>query len=476
MKIFDRMRVVCETTGQGTITLGAAVSPNFFTLEEAGAVDGDETFFVIEEAGNIEICTGIVGSSATTLTRATVHRSKIAGIVGTDKIELGGDAVVYCVDPALWLNDIEARAGLLKVLTETIKTDSYNVTDDDSGGLLTANKGTSMTYTLPAVNGSKRNVHFFRNIGLGDMVIDGNGAETVEGTTTRTYKIGESCMVYKNAGKTAWRVFDFHRIPTDVPDTMTFSDPASPTKKARIDAGSVTGGQTRVLNMPDRDVTLKAPTSQAFAASGTWNRPAGCTSVIIVAVGGGGGGGGADGQSPGQAAAGGGGGSGAWGMSSVVSVLSIASSTITIGTGGGGGIGTGGNGSTGGDTIWSDGTNTLTWGGGAGGAGRTAVNAWSAAAGGAGGVGTNVIAAGAPGLKSMYAGTAGPVAMGGEGGSNPWGAGAAAPSTVNNGSGNGNAGSGRGSGGSGAVTANVAGNGTGGAGTDGYMIVYEFYG
>lgn len=43
-----------------------------------------------------------------------------------------------------------------------------------------------------------------------------------------------------------------------VDDTWSFSDPADPTKKARIDAGNVTAGQTRVLKMADRDVNLAA--------------------------------------------------------------------------------------------------------------------------------------------------------------------------------------------------------------------------
>lgn len=41
-----------------------------------------------------------------------------------------------------------------------------------------------------------------------------------------------------------------------VSDTWAFADPADTTKRVRLDAGNVTAGQTRVLTMPDRDVTL----------------------------------------------------------------------------------------------------------------------------------------------------------------------------------------------------------------------------
>jgi hypothetical protein len=39
-------------------------------------------------------------------------------------------------------------------------------------------------------------------------------------------------------------------------DTVYFYDPADSTKRARIDVGNVTAGQTRVITVPDRDITL----------------------------------------------------------------------------------------------------------------------------------------------------------------------------------------------------------------------------
>lgn len=43
-----------------------------------------------------------------------------------------------------------------------------------------------------------------------------------------------------------------------IDDAVAFSDPADATKRARIDAGNVAAGQTRVINMPDRDIDLGA--------------------------------------------------------------------------------------------------------------------------------------------------------------------------------------------------------------------------
>ena len=41
-------------------------------------------------------------------------------------------------------------------------------------------------------------------------------------------------------------------------DDIIITDPSDTTKRARVDAGTVTAGQTRVLNIPDRDVHSNA--------------------------------------------------------------------------------------------------------------------------------------------------------------------------------------------------------------------------
>lgn len=41
-------------------------------------------------------------------------------------------------------------------------------------------------------------------------------------------------------------------------DDLIITDPSTTTKRARIDAGAVTAGQTRVLNIPDRDVAANS--------------------------------------------------------------------------------------------------------------------------------------------------------------------------------------------------------------------------
>ena len=89
---------------------------------------------------------------------------------------------------------------------------------------------------------------------------------------------------------------------------------------------------------------------QVFTSSGTWTRPAGITKVKIYATGGGGGGGNSTSEIN----------SGGATAIKLLDVSSISSATITVGAGGSGGSSRG----SGGTSSWSDGTNTISAGGG----------------------------------------------------------------------------------------------------------------
>jgi hypothetical protein len=177
------------------------------TLEEviAGATDGDETVFVIEEGADFEIASGVIGGGGTTITRATVYSSKITGTAGTSKMELGGDAEVRFIEGADHLNDLEGRAGFFQKLTEVIYTDSHTVTTNEAGKAIVANKATALTFTLPAVGTSGNETYVFRNIGAGTLSLDANAAELIEGATTLALVTGAAAWLWPNVGKTAWR-------------------------------------------------------------------------------------------------------------------------------------------------------------------------------------------------------------------------------------------------------------------------------
>lgn len=108
MKLLNSVGVATATTGTGTITLGSVLGTNFFTFAEAGAVDGDEVYYRIDEGGNVEIGIGTIGGSETTLSRDTVLASRISGSAGTTKLTLGGAAQVRAVTPAEALLGVDA--------------------------------------------------------------------------------------------------------------------------------------------------------------------------------------------------------------------------------------------------------------------------------------------------------------------------------------------------------------------------------
>jgi hypothetical protein len=139
---------------------------------------------------------------------------------------------------------------------------------------------------------------------------------------------------------------------------------------------------------------------QVFTSSGTWTKPAGITKVIVEVQGAGGSGAKLAGSYVSAGAAGG-------YAKKIIDVSSISSSTITIGSGGAGV--TSGNGNNGGSSIWSDGTNTITCGGGSGGDGTTTY--YSKVGGTATGGDINI-----PGADSNYGRNAGRDSMFGFGG------------------------------------------------------------
>lgn len=176
---------------------------------------------------------------------------------------------------------------------------------------------------------------------------------------------------------------------------------------------------------------------QVFTTSGTWTRPSGVTKVHMIVIGGGGGSG--DGGS----------GSGAGGEAEkILDVTSIASSTITVGSGG---SGNSGGGSNGGNSSWADGTNTITGGGGS--AGDNSAGAGGTASGG----------------DWNMTGVSGDTASKGWGADSRYGQGGG---TAESTSVNGHDAAGYGAGGGGVTNATRS----GGSGAPGIVIVYEYAG
>ena len=255
-----------------------------------------------------------------------------------------------------------------------------------------------------------------------------------------------------------------------------FADVTDPTKRLRIDVGSITTGTVRVATISDRDFTLgKIQTIQTFTASGTYTKPSGCIGALVKCQAPGGGGGGADSDGTGTGAAGGGGGGG-YSEKIILGADLGATETVTIGAVGAAGSATNGTtGGTGGTTSFGAHVSCT---GGAGGVGTgvmtsAAGHAFAGGAGGAGSSGTINAEGGDGGSGGGYGAGFG---VGGTGGSSIFGAGGAGGASAGAAStAPGSAGNNYGGGGGGAADVSAGAGAAGGAGGPGLIIVYEFY-
>lgn len=221
---------------------------------------------------------------------------------------------------------------------------------------------------------------------------------------------------------------------------------------------------------------------QTFTSHGTYTPSANTRKIQVFVQGGGGGGGGADSDASGQYGAGGGGGAGALIISDIIAIdPDTYTSTITIGAGGSGGGGPN-DGTSGGDSIFDDGTIYLNADSGFGGQAEVDRTGVRIAKGGQGGnyLGTQSIATnhtpllmafGEQGVHGFIISGAG--SSGGKGGSSYFSGGGASARINTTGAGNGDDGK-YGSGGGGAVTGGAQTNQTGGDGGDGVVMIYEY--
>jgi hypothetical protein len=198
--LFDRVKETTTTTGAGTVTLaGAAAGYQSF----AAVGDGNTCFYCIahQSASEWETGIGTYTASGTTLARTTVLASSNAGAAVNFS---AGTKDVFLTMPAASLSPLMVYAAAELSITgaTTATLDRMHVCSGTTA---------DYTVTLPAASGNAGRYLGFRMSGaLTKLVtLDGNSAETIDGSATRVLWAGESAILlcdgsnwFKVAGKT----------------------------------------------------------------------------------------------------------------------------------------------------------------------------------------------------------------------------------------------------------------------------------
>lgn len=109
--ILNRVGMFIATTGQGAVTANTLISNKFLSPAEAGAVNGQQYYFMLEEGSDFEFFIGTWTSSGTSISRDTVLASKIGGVAGTTKLTLAGNAALRSIAPKEAFQLLDKAAG-----------------------------------------------------------------------------------------------------------------------------------------------------------------------------------------------------------------------------------------------------------------------------------------------------------------------------------------------------------------------------
>lgn len=156
-RILNRVGVLVSTTGTGTITSTVALNNKLNTLVEAGAVDGEQYFFLLEEGNDYELFKGTFISASNEVSRDEVIESKISGTHGTTKMTLAGGAALRSAMPkeavsAGWtlIETIAATSGNNKVFDNI--PDAYTDLMVIGTGLRPSKSGSTQVYLDMSTN------------------------------------------------------------------------------------------------------------------------------------------------------------------------------------------------------------------------------------------------------------------------------------------------------------------------------------
>jgi hypothetical protein len=132
VKLVNRAKMTTSTTGTGSLTLTGA-SDGYQTFANAGLSDGDVVSYTIEDGSNWEIGRGVVGSSATTLTRGVTESSNSGSA-----LSLSGGAEVFVTAT---VNEVYQYASTTINVDQTLDAS----VEYETGSGTTINNGVTLT-------------------------------------------------------------------------------------------------------------------------------------------------------------------------------------------------------------------------------------------------------------------------------------------------------------------------------------------
>jgi hypothetical protein len=237
--ILNRVAHLVTTTGTGTVTLSTVINSKLLSAAEAGAVNGQQYYWVLEDGGDAELFIGTYSTSGPTVSRDTVLVSKIGGTAGTTKLTLSGNAALRSVAPA-------EAFGLPSALSDSLEfapgVTVASATTADIGAansnVVTISGTTTITGLGTIAAGAARWVRF-----SGALTLTHNGTSLILPTGANIVTAAGDTALFISEGSGNWRCWSYQRA-----DGTPLAIPAAkdPTGKQSIwiPAGAMTARTT----------------------------------------------------------------------------------------------------------------------------------------------------------------------------------------------------------------------------------------
>lgn len=204
----------------GAINLWDSAGANGADIATSATVDLDAaTGDMVDLTGNTTVTAITLAAGRTRRTRTTgtpqfTHGSSLVLITAGNIVAAAGDiqtwrgyagGVVRMIgyERASGSPLVSATGSIWNSLPEDVRTGDFTVTSAQNGRCQVADKATPLTFTLPAAASNADMVLPLANIGAGNLILDGNASETIEGLLTRTMYTGDRCVLWCNG--TTWK-------------------------------------------------------------------------------------------------------------------------------------------------------------------------------------------------------------------------------------------------------------------------------